>query len=69
MKYNCPVCKAELSEALGNSIHPGDAKHGSILFCPSLECPAQEVIGHGDAFKDAYQVIQEKFVTREERTA
>ncbi len=71
MKYNCPLCKTELTEALGNSIHPGDAKYGSILFCaaPVGVCPAQEVMGHGDTFKDAYNVIQAKFVTREERTA
>ena len=73
MKYNCPLCKTELTEALGNSIHPGDPKYGSILFCPvaGLEtiCPAQQVMGHGDTFKDAYGVIQAKFMAREERVA
>jgi hypothetical protein len=67
MNYNCPICGAELVESLGNSIHAGDAKYGMNLFCNNPKCPAQEVAGHGDNVKEAWTVIQAKFVTRTER--
>ena len=67
MNYNCPLCSAVLVETLGNSIHPGDAKFGMTLHCPSHACPAQEVAGHGDKAKDAFDVIQAKFIARKER--
>jgi len=61
MTFNCPLCSAELVEQVGSSLHPGDAKYGVSLHCPSLQCPAQEVAGHGDSAKLAFEVIQDKF--------
>ena len=61
MKYNCPLCSAEMVETLGNQIHPGDAKHGIMLWCPSKECPAQEVCGHGNTVKAAYEIVVQKY--------
>ncbi len=59
--FSCPLCNAELVEQVGSSLHPGDAKFGVGLHCPSLQCPAQEVAGHGDNAKLAFEVIQDKF--------
>jgi hypothetical protein len=66
MKYNCPLCGAELLEQVGNGMHD-DPKYGMFLFCPGLKCPAQEVKGHGDNAKEAWTVIQAKFLSREQR--
>jgi hypothetical protein len=72
MKYNCPLCQTELQEQVGNGIH-ADPKFGMFLFCPvsglDTICPAQQVQGHGDNAKEAFSVIQAKFVAREERAA
>ena len=69
MKFQCPLCQTEMVESLGNSMHPGDAKFGVQVHCPAPQtvCKAQEVMGHGDNAKDAFKVVQEKFLTREER--
>lgn len=61
MKFNCPVCQCELSEVAGNRLHPGDKNYGMTLFCSAMSCPAQEVMGHGNNVKDAYEVITQKF--------
>ena len=61
MKYNCPLCNAELVESLGNQVFPGDKRYGVMLFCPSHACPAQEVMGHGDNAKEAFEVITHKY--------
>lgn len=67
MNYNCPVCNNVLVQSLGTLVHPGDGKFGVNLFCSARECPAQEVAGHGENLKQAWLVIQQKFVGREER--
>jgi hypothetical protein len=68
MKQNtCPCCGGELTEQSGDQIHCGDRSFGVTLFCRSRSCPAQEVSGHGNNAKDAYSVIQDKFVRRENR--
>jgi hypothetical protein len=69
MNYNCPVCQGVLVEGFGDQLNPGDPKHGVFLYCPSRQCPAQEVSGHGTNVKEAWGVIQAKFVTREDRVA
>jgi len=67
MKYNCPVCQVEMQEQAGSFLYPGDPKFGVTLFCRNVGCSAQEVAGHGDNVKDAWKVVQEKFITRTER--
>lgn len=57
----CPLCQTELSEMPGSRIHPGDRDYGITLWCPSSSCPSQEVMGHGDKVKDAFEVIQAKY--------
>lgn len=61
MEYHCPLCKSVLREHVGNAIHPSDPDYGITLDCSNLQCPAQEVMGHGNKAKDAYQVILERF--------
>lgn len=63
MKYNCPVCSAEMT--VGHSEKgPVD---GVYIWCRNDKCTAQEVMGHGDKEKDAWEVVQQRFVKREER--
>jgi len=62
MKYYCPLCKSELVQMFGESVHPNDPKYGVTLYCPSWKCPAQEVSGHGSNVKDAWGVIEAKFM-------
>lgn len=66
-KFNCPVCQSELTQSLGNQLHPGNKDYGITLYCPSKQCPAPEVSGHGGNVKEAYSVVQQKFVARSER--
>jgi hypothetical protein len=67
MNYLCPVCQSPMKEQVGTVLHPFDAAHGIQLSCPSLECPAQEVAGHGDNAKEAWKAVQDKFVQRKDR--
>ena len=67
MNYQCPVCQGKLVEQSGNELHPGDDNYGITLYCSSKQCPAQEVSGHGKNLKDAWEVLQLKFVSRENR--
>lgn len=68
MNYQCPVCNGNLVEFTGNELHPGDDNYGITLYCPKEnKCTAQEVAGHGNKVKDAWEVIQLKFVKREKR--
>jgi hypothetical protein len=64
--FKCPLCQADLVKQLGSVLHPEDEKYGVGLHCPNVECSAQEVAGHttGVKFKDAYEVILEKFKPR-----
>jgi len=64
MKYNCPVCNGELRESVGTCLHPHDPKYGITLDCPSLTCPAQEVVGHGDNVRHAFEIVTQKFNRR-----
>lgn len=64
MKYQCPVCQGEMASVEGTVLNPKD---GVTLYCPHLSCPAQEVAGHGNNEKDAWTVVQQKFVRREDR--
>lgn len=56
--FYCPLCNAELSVLPGTKLNPKD---GVTMYCPSAECPAQEVVGHGDNEMQAFRVIQEKY--------
>ncbi len=57
----CPVCSGQMRETVGNQVHPGDPKFGVGVLCPSWECPAQEVAGHGHNLASAYEVVLDKF--------
>lgn len=59
--FKCPLCQAALAVMPGESLHPGDPKYGVSVWCPSSACPAQEVSGHGDNAKEAFEVITHKF--------
>lgn len=60
-KYICPLCKVEMEPMDGEKMHPGDSKYGVTLYCINMECPAEEVFGHGDKIKDAYEVVIAKY--------
>lgn len=60
----CPICKVPLLKAYGSKMNPNDPKFGVIVFCGNNKCSAQEVFGHGDKEKDAYEVVYAKFVKR-----
>jgi len=61
MKFNCPICNGELKESNGNQLHPGNDKYGVMLYCPDKDCTAEEVMGHGDNWKQAYDIIIHKY--------
>jgi len=63
MKYNCPVCQGEMN--VGTS-EKGSAD-GIYIWCRNDKCTAQEVMGHGEKEKDAWEVVQQRFVRREDR--
>ena len=69
MIYKCPICNEELTEYYGNGIreHDGDPKVGVFLACGNMKCTAQEVKGHGNNVKIAYDVILQKYVARKDR--
>jgi uncharacterized Zn finger protein (UPF0148 family) len=60
-QYQCPVCKKPLFSYFGDYMHPNDAKFGTYVVCPHLDCPAQEVAGHGKNEKEAMEVVTDKF--------
>jgi hypothetical protein len=60
-KFNCPICQVEMVQMYGNAIHPNDPAHGVLLRCINKECSAQEVEGHGDKVKDAYETVMHKY--------
>jgi len=60
-EYKCPVCSKNLNSSPGDYFHPGDAKFGVTVYCPHLNCSAQEVAGHGKNVKDAFEVVTDKF--------
>jgi hypothetical protein len=63
----CPICNSELVTQWGNQMHPNDDNYGVSVFCNNKECAAQEVAGHGDTAKQAYQIVREKFIARSDR--
>ena len=62
--YNCPICQSILVSQVGDQAHLQNPEFGIILYCQNRQCSAQEVMGHGNKEKDAYQVILDKFVPR-----
>lgn len=60
---NCPLCQTPLAAVNGDPIHPGDRAFGVTLYCPAAkqDCPAQEVMGHGDSEKKALEIILDKY--------
>lgn len=66
MNYQCPICSGAMVVSQGSGLNPQD---GVTIWCPHLNCPAQEVSGHGGNEKEAWGVVQAKFVRREARVA
>jgi len=56
--FLCPICKVELVSAPGNQL---SAIEGVTVYCSNPKCPCEEVAGHGNNEKSAYQIIKEKF--------
>lgn len=61
MKFICLLCDTELVGSDGETMHPGDPNYGRTLSCPNIECSAQEVMGHGDNDKQAFEIIKQKY--------
>jgi C4-type Zn-finger protein len=57
--YCCPLCDSQLVRIEGSTGMPNFG--GITLMCPSLKCPAQEVMGHGKNEKNAYSIILSKY--------
>lgn len=55
---NCPLCNSQLAQCQGSQLSPTD---GVTVWCPSHECPAQEVFGHGKDAAAAFEVVKEKY--------
>jgi hypothetical protein len=60
-EYKCPVCNEVLREQVGTVLNPGDIKYGITLDCENKNCNVQEVAGHGDNAKKAYDIILMKY--------
>jgi hypothetical protein len=61
---NCPLCGTELKVMNGNSMHVTDPKYGVTVWCPGEHpriCPAQEVMGHGNNLREAYEIVLTKY--------
>lgn len=56
--FSCPACKKPLATAPGQVLDPKD---GVSMWCPHLDCPAQEVAGHGANEEKAFEVVMAKF--------
>lgn len=64
MGNKCPICGEEMKGMDGEKMHPNDANYGYTLFCVNYKCSAQEVFGHGDNEKKAYEVVMLKYVKK-----
>lgn len=60
-KFICPICQEELTQMFGEKMHPNNPEYGVTLYCANMQCSAQEVMGHGDKVKDAYETVMHKF--------
>jgi hypothetical protein len=61
MRYLCPVCGLQMTQMFGERMHPNNSDFGVTLYCPNLECSAQEVMGHGRTVVEALEVVQNRF--------
>ena len=57
LAYLCPICNAELDLCEGDGIN---VHNGVTVYCPSRQCPSQQVMGHGDTIDHAYAILKEK---------
>ena len=57
----CPVCKVPMVGMDGEKMHPDDKNYGYTLYCVNSQCTAEEVFGHGDNEKKAYEVVVAKY--------
>lgn len=57
----CPICGSEMQGMDGEKMHPNDKNYGYTLFCVNMDCTAQEVMGHGDNEKKAYEIVVAKY--------
>lgn len=63
-EFECPVCHKEMSVGMGDGYNK---ENGVAVYCPHKDCPAQEVAGHGRTAKEAYIIVREKYMAREDR--
>lgn len=56
--FTCPMCNAHLHFQPGTQVDPTD---GVTVFCLNPKCPTDEVAGHGNNEKAAYQIVKEKY--------
>jgi len=59
--FICPVCNLFLNSEDGDHLHPNNPDYGVTLFCPSFSCPAQEVFGHANNERNAFEIITQKY--------
>jgi hypothetical protein len=65
--HKCPICNHLMHS---KSDEAGELRAGGFtLWCsqPMDICPSQDVSGHAKTVKDAFQIVQEKFVARKDR--
>ena len=59
-EFNCPICNFKLNSCIGSKTN----KSGISMWCPNLECRAQEVIGYGTSEKAAFEIIIDKYTRK-----
>jgi hypothetical protein len=59
--FNCPICKTKMEGMDGEKMHPGDKKYGFTWYCVNRNCSSEEVFGHGENEKKAYEIVMAKY--------
>ena len=57
-QYSCPLCSSTLVSQPGSSLNE---TNGVTIWCEDIKCPAQEVFGHGNNEKAAFEIITAKY--------
>jgi len=59
-EFKCPICGGDMETVNGDGLNP---KNGYTVVCTSMSCPCHEnVYGHGNTAKAAYEIAKQKFV-------
>lgn len=66
-EYKCPVCKSPMFSAPDPLT--GIKVGGHTVWCGQsfAVCEAQDVSGHAKNAKEAYEIVKQKFLAREDR--